>query len=244
MVPETSARLILRAELDIAGAKVVTSTRAISAREIVVLVSPSPEMGERVHARLSFPGIVADFDLSGRVVALHPGDGPGELPAATIRVDDGAEDFGARVRDLLAPHEKISAAGGKTYRILIVDDNGMIREMFAYGVEKYFRERGDVSVDLAEDGATAWRLLHESRYDLAIVDYYLPGPDGAALISQIRGDARLSSLAVVAISIGGDEARDASITAGADLFLDKPILLRDLFGTLDRLRPQGRYVTS
>jgi FixJ family two-component response regulator len=40
---------------------------------------------------------------------------------------------------------------------------------------------------------------------------------------------------VVAISVGGQDARDASMEAGADLFLDKPIVLVDLFDTLDKL---------
>ena len=40
---------------------------------------------------------------------------------------------------------------------------------------------------------------------------------------------------IVAISVGGAEARQASIAAGADLFLDKPLVMRDLFTTLDLL---------
>ena len=51
----------------------------------------------------------------------------------------------------------------------------------------------------------------------------------------MRHDATLHAVPVVAISVGGAAARDASLEAGADLFLDKPIVLRDLFTTLARL---------
>src|SRR5690606_18706374 len=70
---------------------------------------------------------------------------------------------------------------------------------------------------------------------LAIVDFFLPGMDGAQLISRIRKEPRLAGLPVVAISIGGDAARDAFLAAGADVFLDKPVVVRDLLATLDRL---------
>jgi hypothetical protein len=44
---------------------------------------------------------------------------------------------------------------------------------------------------------------------------------------------------IVAISVGGSDAREAAISAGADLFLDKPVVLRDLFRTLQVLSQQG-----
>lgn len=229
-------RLILRAELTFGGETLVTRTREISASEIMLSLELPVPLGTRVDVRLSFPGLVEPFYATGAVGAHHASDGPGEAPAITIQVDDASAAYRTRLAQLVATQP--ADATFPPYRILLVEDNSMIREMFAYGVQKYFKARGGVTVDLAPDGAEAWNMLTESRYDLTIVDYFLPVVNGAQLISRMRAESRFATLPVVAISMGGEDARAASIGAGADLFLDKPIVLRDLFSTLDRLLSQ------
>jgi CheY-like chemotaxis protein len=129
---------------------------------------------------------------------------------------------------------------GRAYRLLLVEDNLLIRDMFTYGIGRCFRSRrSEVEIDHAADGREALDLLQRTAYDLAIVDYYLPGPDGAAIVTTIREDPRLAGMPVVAISVGGADARRATLDAGADVFLDKPLVLRDLFALVERLT-QGR----
>ena len=112
--------------------------------------------------------------------------------------------------------------------------------MFAYGIGKFFAQRsGHVRFDHAEDAASARQKLEDVLYDLVIVDYYLPTEDGAAFIARMRRDARFARSPVVAISVGGRDAREATMSAGADLFLDKPVVLRDLFQTLQVLSQRG-----
>jgi CheY-like chemotaxis protein len=55
----------------------------------------------------------------------------------------------------------------------------------------------------------------------------------------MRSEPRLAEMPVVAMSVGGSEARAATLAAGADLFLDKPLVLKDLFSTLERLNSHG-----
>jgi CheY-like chemotaxis protein len=135
-------------------------------------------------------------------------------------------------------------------RVLVVDDSEIVRDLFRYGISKYFRRRDErVEIDGSADGLSAWGLLRERPYDLVVVDCYLPVLDGAKLVSRIRRDDRLRALPVVAMSVGGDEARELMMTAGADLFLAKPVVLRDLFATLDSLSvsgdpPEGRRHVS
>jgi CheY-like chemotaxis protein len=130
---------------------------------------------------------------------------------------------------------------GREIRVLLVEDNRLIRDMFAYAVEKYFGPRaGNLRLDQAPDVETAWDLLEASSYDLVIVDYYLPNGDGASLITRLRsGGPALAGTSVVAISVGGSDVRRATLTAGADLFLHKPIALRDLFCTIEVLMQEG-----
>jgi two-component system sensor histidine kinase and response regulator WspE len=136
--------------------------------------------------------------------------------------------------------EPPAVAPQRQFHVLLVEDNHLIRDMFSYGIQKYFRGRENgVTVEHAPDGATAWKMLAEGACDLAIVDYYLPELDGAALVTRVRAEARLAGLPVVAVSVGGSEAREAMMTAGADLFLDKPLVLKDLFATLERLNAHG-----
>jgi CheY-like chemotaxis protein len=236
-------RLILRAELSANGSTTVTRTRELSATDVVVPVSIPPPLGAEVHLRLSFPGLVQPFEVSGIVEAHHLSDGPGELPAVTVSIQKGGPGYEERIASLLKPHSA-SDAPRMGYRVLIVEDNGMIRDMFAYGVHKYFKAQGSVNVDVAPDGSAAWDLLVSAPYDLAIVDYYMPIVNGAQLIARMRGDERFERLPIVAISVGGEDARRASIAAGADLFLDKPIILRELFATLDRLALHKEHATS
>ncbi|GAC1593780.1 MAG: hypothetical protein NVS3B20_18600 [Polyangiales bacterium] len=240
--PETSDRLLLRAEVVYQGRTTVTRTTDVSMSLVTLPVPQLPPLGARVQVRLSFPLLVTAFEFSGTVKSHHRGDGPGDSPSITVEIDHDASTVRAQLAQLLArpTHSQPPALSEPTYHILIVEDNTMIRDMFAYGVQKYFKKRNGVTVDLATDGEEAWKMLNDSSYDLAIVDHYLPAMNGAQLISQVRNDARLCELPVVAISVGGDEAREASIAAGADLFLDKPVVLRDLFATLDRLttRPE------
>jgi DNA-binding response OmpR family regulator len=94
-------------------------------------------------------------------------------------------------------------------------------------------------VDLAADGARAWELLTKNDYDLAVFDYFLADSKGSELVARLRADPRLQRMLVFAISVGGSEARAAMVSAGADLYLPKPIDLRDVVATLDWLMGGG-----
>ena len=151
-----------------------------------------------------------------------------------------AED-GARLRTVLETLAEDPAEEAlEGFHVLLVEDNSLIRDMFSYGIRKYFRGKpGYVTVDVAADGASAWQMLSDGSYDLAIVDYFLPELDGAQLVQRMKAEPRLATVPVVAVSVGGPTARDATLAAGADLFLDKPLVLRDLFATLERLNAHG-----
>jgi CheY-like chemotaxis protein len=71
------------------------------------------------------------------------------------------------------------------------------------------------------------------------VDHYLPVLDGSSLLALVRRQEDLSTLPLVGISVGGIDVRESMLKAGADLFLSKPIVLRDLFSTLERLATQS-----
>ncbi len=229
-------RLVLRVELFWGDRRVITRTSAVDDEHVVMPVTEPPAIGTEVRMVISFPKLVEPFEVRGVVNAHHAAGGPGELLAVEVTLGPEA---GKRLRGALHPPDPHEIQP-RSYRILIVEDNALIRDMFAYGVAKYFREHLDVQVELAPDAVAAWERLGAAYFDLAIIDHYLPTMNGAQLVSRIRRDERLAVLPIVAISVGGNDVREENLAAGADLFLGKPIVLRDLFSTLDRLTCAAR----
>jgi CheY-like chemotaxis protein len=240
MVKEPKTRrLLLRAEVMIPTAQFVAHTLTISPRGAFIETEYVPPVDTPLRVQLSFPRLVAPIDLGARVLSIARSTGPGD--PSGIEVEFHQED-GPRVLRLLASLDAVPSYPPPTrrYRVLLVEDNSLIQEMFAYGVERYFRDKAtSVTVDIACDGEQAWTMLRARGYDLAIVDHYLPVLDGSSLLALVRRQEDLSTLPLVGISVGGIDVRESMLKAGADLFLSKPIVLRDLFSTLERLATQS-----
>lgn len=231
-------RVFLRAELRVAGRELIAHTREISRQGAVVFGDNVASVGDLVLLKLSLPRHVAPLSFQGRVVGLGGSGQPGDPGTVTIAFDTHNEAATRGLDELFRrlDEETASSSVGGSYRVLVVDDNEMMRDLFAYGVRKYFRRQAtQVIVDGAADGLAAWRMLQTVSYDLAVVDCYLPVLDGARLVERIRSQPELAELLIVGVSGGGRDAADAMLTAGVDLFLDKPIVLRDVFSTLESL---------
>jgi DNA-binding response OmpR family regulator len=229
-------RLMLRAELRHATESFVSYALELTASTVFVVTDWQAPIDTSVSIRLSFLDVIEPVEAMARVVGLRVAGSPGDLAGAVLRFEEASR---APILALVERLEEASAAEGLAtehpFRVLLVEDNRFIRDMFAYGIRKFFQQPG-FDVDHAEDAEHAWHKLRATSYDLAIVDYYLPAEDGASLIARVRRDDRLSRMPVVAISVGGRDAREATISAGADLFVDKPLVFRDLFNTLRVLR--------
>ncbi len=237
MGSDVTERLLLRCEITVQGRTVVSHTAEVSRTQLKLACPVHVEVGAELEVLLSFPKLVEPFRVTCRVTAQHPPDGHGRPPSITCEIVSASAEARDRLKDLAAGSD---VAAVKPYRCLVVEDNAFIRDLFAYGVQKYSTtRRRAVSVELAETADAAWQLLEKDNYDMAIIDHYLPSQTGAELIARIRSDPRLRELPVVAISVGGAEVRDITMAAGADLFLDKPIVLRDLFETLDKIAARG-----
>ena len=83
-----------------------------------------------------------------------------------------------------APRQRPSEAGGnrsKPLRLLLVDDDAAVRAT----IGRQFEDDGHV-VDSVGDGRIALTAIEHCRYDLVIVDFAMPGMDGAAVIREAR----------------------------------------------------------
>ena len=124
-------------------------------------------------------------------------------------------------------------------RVLIVEDNPVIRDLFMLGVDRLEEQlhltQEDFQVFQAEDGASAWEHIATKGVDLIVVDLYLPVLNGLELIKRVRDNPETAHTRILAISASIQDARDRSLIAGADLFLQKPLRLVDLLDSLKAL---------
>jgi excisionase family DNA binding protein len=112
-------------------------------------------------------------------------------------------------------------------RILVVDDEAVVREAF----EAALLAKGH-HVVLAADGREALRILQTNHFDLIFLDILLPGMSGAALLKAVK---RRDAGALVVL-ITGFPDHDETLTAldhGPAMLLRKPIKLADIHAVLE-----------
>jgi two-component system copper resistance phosphate regulon response regulator CusR len=125
-------------------------------------------------------------------------------------------------------------------RILLVEDDIEISECVADGL----REEG-YAVEQAHDGHAGVRALAIGKWDLVVLDWSLPGPDGLSLLRRFRhqGD-RTPVLLLTAHDAVAD--RVEGLRAGADDYLCKPFAFEELLARVEALlrRAPGRIGTE
>lgn len=91
----------------------------------------------------------------------------------------------------------------------------------------------DLSVRLVTDGASAHRVITETRPALILTDLHLPGKSGLDILADVRADARLAGTKVVLVT--GDSDIDETVVAGADGVLIKPYTIDQLNDLVTRM---------
>jgi DNA-binding response OmpR family regulator len=125
------------------------------------------------------------------------------------------------------------APAQSAFRILLVEDSSVMCEIVTQSAATFSR-MFRIATTSAYGAESALELIERESFDLAVIDLYLPGAlSGADLVRNLR--ARELDLPIIGFSIGGTTGRRAFLEAGADLFLDKPIALRDVLATLECL---------
>ncbi len=106
-------------------------------------------------------------------------------------------------------------------RVLIVDDEPMVREV----VTRYL-ERDGFGVGEAATGDEALAKLDSFRPDLVVLDIMLPGIGGLDILSSIRAER---DLPVIMLTARADETdRVIGLELGADDYVIKPFSPREL----------------
>jgi uncharacterized protein (TIGR02266 family) len=220
-------------------------TENLSSGGTFVHTSRVLELDTNVRLVLSFPGLLEPIALEGVVRWSRAVAGPGVPPGSP---DDepgvGVEFLAGPGRDKLATIvERIRQRDPKTVsrvvKVLVVEDNPHVSELIRDGLRgssrRSFGEELAFTFATAENGADALELLKSDAFDAVIIDVYLPVMDGAQVINQARHELGLTDLPIIAVSAGGDSARSSALAAGANIFLDKPMRLRQVIDTMRQL---------
>lgn len=104
-------------------------------------------------------------------------------------------------------------------RILLIEDNEQNRYLTSFLLEHYGH-----TVVHAIDGAAGIALAEATLPDLILLDIQLPGMDGYAVATALRGHVALKVTPIVAVTsyaMVGD--RERILAAGCNGYIEKPI---------------------
>ena len=114
-------------------------------------------------------------------------------------------------------------------QILVVDDEMGIRELLS----EILADEGH-SVLLAENAAAARKIRSERRPDLVLLDIWMPDTDGISLLKEWSSTGLLTMPVVMMSGHGTIDSAVEATRVGAIDFLEKPIALQKLLGTVKK----------
>ena len=131
----------------------------------------------------------------------------------------------------VGPTDDSEARSGAEPLVLLAEDN----ETNIVSITDYLEAKG-FRVRVARDGVEALEALAAERPDLVLMDIQMPRMDGLEAMRKIREDGALKDLPIIALTalaMSGDEDRIRE--AGADEYVSKPVNMKQLVATIDRL---------
>ena len=120
-------------------------------------------------------------------------------------------------------------------RILFIDDDTDALETYVKAVSL-----ANHNADVASSVQDGWEMIQETEYDLIFVDLNIPEVSGFELIEKLTQDEDTKSIPVVVISaLPEDGLIDEVLNAGAQLFLEKPVALVELFSVIEKFETKS-----
>jgi DNA-binding response OmpR family regulator len=115
-------------------------------------------------------------------------------------------------------------------RVLVAEDDRSLRSVLERGLQ----ESGYV-VDAVADGVEAVKWLRAYDYEVAVIDWRMPGKSGIEVVEEMRRvGVRTPILMLTARDAPGD--RVTGLRTGADDYLVKPFDFDELLARLDALQ--------
>ncbi len=124
----------------------------------------------------------------------------------------------------------------RSLSILVVDDSNFSRVAIQEALGKV-----GFSVETAVDGEDGLRMAIAKHYDVALVDFEMPGIKGPEVIRRMRGlGAHAPQLIIMLTSRTGAVDRLRAKIAGCDAYLTKPTKMSEFVAVLTQFAGQGK----
>jgi len=114
-------------------------------------------------------------------------------------------------------------------KVLVVEDDPAIQQ----GLKDVLQFEG-YEVLTASDGATGYRLVHEKKPELVILDLMLPAIGGFEVCRKLRGE-NISTPILMLTARGEETDRVSGLDLGADDYVTKPFSVRELLARVRAL---------
>ncbi len=223
------------------GARVFTSTEGV----IEALIKTPPAA---VIANVALPeGDLAGIELLARIRDAIPLPPPAfaissrdDLPARLAAVRAGARGYYSKPVDVARLSEALDTETeeeeAEPYRVLIVDDDESMAELYAV-----FLQSSGIATKTVNRPLDVMGPLAEYRPDLLLMDINMPDCSGIELASVIRQKEDYVRIPIVFLTSETDQdCRILAMRTGADDFLQKPVppelLLSSVQSRIERSR--------
>jgi two-component system phosphate regulon response regulator PhoB len=113
-------------------------------------------------------------------------------------------------------------------RILAVDDEPAVGEML-----RFILEQDGFQADFVEDATQAISKINNSRPDLILLDWMLPGMSGVELAERLKQNSDTKSIPIIMLTAKGEEDdKVKGLNVGADDYITKPFSARELLARI------------
>ncbi|MCZ6603799.1 MAG: response regulator transcription factor [Alphaproteobacteria bacterium] len=118
--------------------------------------------------------------------------------------------------------------------LLLVEDDPDAIEQLSFRLK-----REGYALNVAKNARRAMYLSAQSRYDVIIMDYFLPDGDGEQICKELREEG-VDTPILMLTARRGLGSKVSAFDQGADDYLTKPFAFEELFARLRALQRRGR----
>jgi two-component system invasion response regulator UvrY len=129
---------------------------------------------------------------------------------------------------------------GQPVRVLIADDHPVVRQ----GLKMMMSADPEIDVvGEARDGDEAFEVAHRIEWDVAVLDYSMPGRGGVELLADVKHD--YPDKPVLILSIYPEDPHGLrALKAGAAGYITKESAGEELTAAVKKVASGGRYISS
>ena len=112
--------------------------------------------------------------------------------------------------------------------VLVVDDEAAIRDMIQFALEK-----AGMGVQTASNAHEALVSINETRPDIILMDWMMPGVSGLELTRRLRKDVYTEDIPIIMLTAKvTEDDKVAGLEAGTDDYVVKPFSPRELLARI------------